>query len=199
MAICNWWRLVPSFQPVSRLFFSSVTGSLAMQDDVHLHRHSWHVQRAPRQRVHVAWMLLFSLLLTGCGGAEEGTSRVVTAAALTTAAQQASSRPGQPAAPGALPDRTTSPAPAATDGTAVPSLASPDLAQLSALPHLSSLSNREKAGLLMLLPSKSTSQRLELINMYPSLTRLPEVQKEVLLDKLEKIVPLTASQRPSRP
>jgi len=51
----------------------------------------------------------------------------------------------------------------------------------------------------MLLPSKSTSQRLELINMYPSLTRLPEVQKEVLLDKLEKIVPLPASQRPSRP
>ncbi|SIT43175.1 conserved hypothetical protein [Paraburkholderia piptadeniae] len=69
------------------------------------------------------------------------------------------------------------------------------MVQLRALPHLSSLSDREKAGLLMLLPSKSSSQRLALINMYPSLVRLPEQQKELLLDQLEKIVPVTVSQR----
>lgn len=62
---------------------------------------------------------------------------------------------------------------------------------------MSSLSDREKAGLLMLLPSKSPAQRLALINMYPSLVKLPEQQKELLLDQLEKIVPVpvTVSQR----
>ncbi len=69
------------------------------------------------------------------------------------------------------------------------------MVQLSALPHLSSLSDREKAGLLMLLPFKSSSQRLALINMYPSLVKLPEQQKELLLDRLEKIVPITVSER----
>lgn len=47
----------------------------------------------------------------------------------------------------------------------------------------------------MLLPSKSSSQRLELINMYPSLVKLPETQKELLLDRLAKIVPVTESER----
>jgi hypothetical protein len=47
----------------------------------------------------------------------------------------------------------------------------------------------------MLLPSKSSSQRLALINMYPSLVKLPAQQKELLLDQLEKIVPVTVSQR----
>lgn len=47
----------------------------------------------------------------------------------------------------------------------------------------------------MLLPSKSSSQRLVLINMYPSVVKLPEQQKELLLDQLEKIVPVTVSQR----
>jgi hypothetical protein len=31
--------------------------------------------------------------------------------------------------------------------------------------------------------------------MYPSLVKLPEQQKELLLDKLEKIVPVTVSER----
>lgn len=81
------------------------------------------------------------------------------------------------------------------DETAVPSKGSASLSKLSALPHLSSLSDREKAGLLMLLPSKSSSQRLELINMYPSLVELPVQQKEILLDRLEEIVPVRVSQR----
>lgn len=82
------------------------------------------------------------------------------------------------------------------DETAVPSVHSASMVQLSALPHLSSLSDREKAGLLMLLPSKSSSQRLALINMYPSLVKLPEQQKELLLARLEKIVPVTVSEHP---
>jgi hypothetical protein len=35
----------------------------------------------------------------------------------------------------------------------------------------------------------SPSERLILINMYPSLVRLPVQQQQVLLDKLEQIVP----------
>ena len=88
--------------------------------------------------------------------------------------------------------RQSAPA-AVTNEPAVPSYAS--IAQLSAIPHLSSLSDREKAGLLMLLASKSPSQRLQLINMYPSLVRLPDPQKELLLDQLEKIVPVTVGER----
>jgi hypothetical protein len=88
------------------------------------------------------------------------------------------------------------PAPSAvTDEAAVPSVESASFKQLSALPYLSSLSDREKAGLLMLLPSKSSAQRLALINMYPSVVNLPEQQKELLLAQLEKIVPVTVSQR----
>lgn len=85
--------------------------------------------------------------------------------------------------------------PAISNDTAAASAQAASLAQLSALPHLSSLSAREKAGLFMLLPSKSSSERLALINMYPSLVQLPELQKQVLLDKLEKIVPVPVSER----
>lgn len=85
-------------------------------------------------------------------------------------------------------------APATKDETAEPSPDPAKLAQLSALPHLSALSAREKAGLLLLLPSKSSSERMVLINMYPSLAQLPIQQKEVLLANLEKIVPSTTSQ-----
>jgi hypothetical protein len=80
------------------------------------------------------------------------------------------------------------------DDPAVRLLESPSLGQISALPHLSALSAREKAGLLVQLPGKSTSERMMLINMYPSLAQLPVQQKQVLLANLEKIVPSTASQ-----
>jgi hypothetical protein len=149
--------------------------------------------------LHVAWVLLSSLLLSpllaGCGGGDGGTSRVVSAAASMTAPQQASTGPSRLGTHDTSSKGEKSPAPTVTDDTAAAALESGSLAQLSALPHLSALSPREKAGLLLLLPSKSSSQRLALINMYPSLAELPDLQKQVLLDKLEKIVPITASQR----
>jgi hypothetical protein len=40
----------------------------------------------------------------------------------------------------------------------------------------------------------SPSERLVLINMYPSLVRLPAQQKEILLDRLAEIVPVPAAQ-----
>lgn len=166
-----------------------------MQEDVRLNCRSWHVPHALRQIFHCQWMLLFSLLFTGCGGREEDTPHVVSSPARMAALQKAPSGPSQLGALNASPEREKSPPSAVTEETADPLMESASLAQLSALPHLSSLSDHEKAGLLMLLPSRSSSQRLALINMYPSLVKLPVQQKQVLLDRLEKIVPVMQSQR----
>lgn len=157
-----------------------------MQRDVQLNCRVGHVSYTTRHFLHARRILLFSLLLTGCGGGDS-------APASMAASQQASSAPILSAAQSTSSGGGKSAPAAETDQAAVPSCAS--IAQLSALPHLSSLSDREKAGLLMLLPSKSPSQRLQLINMYPSLVRLPDQQKELLLDQLEKIVPVTVSER----
>lgn len=150
-----------------------------MRQDVHLDCGVWHVPHVPRHFLRAERMLLFSLLLTGCGGG--GADSTPTP---STLAAQSTSPGEEKSAPSAM-----------NDEAAVPSVESPSFVQLSALPHMSSLSDREKAGLLMLLPSKSPAQRLALINMYPSLVKLPEQQKELLLDQLEKIVPVTVSQR----
>lgn len=155
-----------------------------MQHDVHLGCRAWHVPHAARYFLHARSMLLFSLLITGCGGGDS-------APPSTAAPQQASSGVGPLAPQGG---EKSAPL-AVMDEPPVPSTGSAKMVQLSALPHLSSLSDRERAGLLMLLPSRSASQRLALINMYPSLVKLPEQQKELLLDKLEKIVPVTVSER----
>ena len=159
-----------------------------MQHDVHLGCRAWHVPHAARYFLHARSMLLFSLLITGCGGGDS-------APPSTAAPQQASSGLGPLAAQGTPPGGEKSAPLGVVDEPPVPSTGSAKMVQLSALPHLSSLSDRERAGLLMLLPSKSASQRLALINMYPSLVKLPEQQKELLLDKLEKIVPVTVSER----
>ncbi len=45
----------------------------------------------------------------------------------------------------------------------------------------------------MLLSSKSSPERLALINMYPGLAHLTEQQKDLLLAKLENIVPVKGS------
>ncbi|SOY61307.1 hypothetical protein [Cupriavidus taiwanensis] len=159
-----------------------------MRQDLHLNDRAWAVPPAPRHFLHAGWMLWLSLLLGGCGGGDS-------APAAMAVPQQAPSEQSPWATQGTAPGRET-PAPSSvTDEPAVPLPGSPELAQLDALPHLSSLSEREKAGLLMLLPSRSPAQRMALINMYPTLVRLPEQQKELLLDRLEKIVPVTVSQR----
>lgn len=166
-----------------------------MQDDVEPDTCSWYAAHGSRQFLHARGTLLFSLLIAGCGGGGDGTPRVVSSPTLVTAPQQAASGPARMPAQDASPSKKAKSLPQGVrDDPAVRLLESPSLAQLSALPHLSALSAREKAGLLVQLPGKSSSERLALINMYPSLAQLPVQQKEVLLDKLEKIVPITPSQ-----
>jgi hypothetical protein len=139
-------------------------------------------------------MLLPSLLLAGCGGAgEDNTSHVLSSSASISAPQQTLSTPSHLGVHKTLSKDDRSPVLTVGDDTATLALKSASLAQISTLPHLSALSPREKAGLLLLLPSKSASQRLALINMYSSLSRLPVQQKQVLINKLEKIVPVPDS------
>ncbi|MFM0053584.1 hypothetical protein [Caballeronia grimmiae] len=76
---------------------------------------------------------------------------------------------------------------------AMPASDADDFVQLSALSALSPLSDSEKARLLKLLPSKSAAQRLELVDMYPTLSKLTDQQKQMLLDELAEIVPVTAN------
>jgi hypothetical protein len=138
--------------------------------------------------MRLQWALVCGLALGGCGREEGDSVPVVAPAASTITA-------GQPTR-----------APRWLDAQAIPSTEAADskeavldpnrLAQLSALPHLSALSAREKAGLLLLLPPMSPAERLVLIDMYPSLVRLPVQQKQILLDKLEQIVPVANAAQP---
>jgi hypothetical protein len=133
-------------------------------------------------------MLVCGLALAGCGREEGDSVPVAPATAPMTTA-------GQPTrAPRWLDAQAIAPTEAAGSDEAV--LDPVRLAQLGALPHLSSLSAREKAGLLLLLPPMSPSERLALIEMYPSLVRLPVQQKQILLDKLEQIVPPATAAQP---
>lgn len=166
-----------------------------MQEDVHRDCRSRHVSWVPRRPLQVQWIVLSSLLLTACGGSEDATSRPAASPTLMAVPPQVASGPDRMAAQDRSLKVGESSPPAISNDTAAASAQAASLAQLSALPHLSSLSAREKAGLFMLLPSKSSSERLALINMYPSLVQLPELQKQVLLDKLEKIVPVPVSER----
>lgn len=157
-----------------------------MQENVH--------PRVRHRLLRAQWISVFSLLVAGCGGGEDGASRVVSSPAFMAAAPRAAASPSRPATQSTSSTERTSPSPAVAGETPVPSPNSPALMQLSALPYLSSLSAPEKAGLLMLLPSQSASDRMALIDMYPSLSQLPIQQKQVLLDKLEKIVPIKTGQ-----
>jgi hypothetical protein len=140
-----------------------------------------------RRSLAVGYMLFSGVLVYGCGGGQSAPASV-------SASQQDASEQGRSDSEVASQGWKQSPPSMAADEN-VPSAASPGMKQLSALPQMSSLSEPEKAGLLMLLPSKSPSQRMELINMYPELARLTEQQKEILLDKLDKIVPVAVTQR----
>jgi hypothetical protein len=137
------------------------------------------------------WMLMLALPLVGCGKeAGDGASPASPAASMAVARQSAPGPRWLDAQ--AIPSKELAPpAPFGSTGTAEAVLDPARLAQLNALPHLSDLNPREKAGLLLLLPPMSPAERLVLINMYPSLVKLPLPQKQILLDKLEKIVPRT--------
>jgi hypothetical protein len=81
------------------------------------------------------------------------------------------------------------------DAAAMPASDAADFVQLSALSALSPLSDSEKASLLKSLRSKSPAQRQDVIGMYPSLARLTDLQKQMLLNELAQIVPTTVSQQ----
>lgn len=123
------------------------------------------------------WLLLLpGALACGCGGDDGAVKSVaapVAAASVTTAAA---------AAPARMPASVSNePVAAAKTGQAA-------LVQLRALPLLSALAEQEQAALLRQLPSTSRAQRMALIEGYPKLAGLPEQQRELLLNQLEKII-----------
>lgn len=124
--------------------------------------------------------LWFIALLAGCGGENDvGTpSGNVSRPSSTAVTQPAPSTVQTPESSG--------PPAASAEQSAL-------LARLDKIPHLSSLSASEKAGLLRQLPFDSASQRLALLDRYPSLATLPVQQKQVLLEQLAQVVPVSIS------
>ncbi|WP_250537230.1 hypothetical protein [Caballeronia sp. AZ10_KS36] len=157
-----------------------------MQSYLHVNRRMRRVACAQRDRFAAAWLVLLAAMLSGCGGGESAPAPVAVSQQETTAPSRLQPQKASPIWQGSM-------SPKAADEAAVPPAWSPAMMQLNALPQLSSLSEREKAGLLMLLSSKSSPERLALINMYPGLAHLTEQQKDLLLAKLENIVPVKGS------
>lgn len=136
--------------------------------------------------------LLLGLMLAGCGG--EGTSSRPNASAPTLASsvqKNSTAASTKSAESPALASRITAPRETADKSIAASMEESARLAQLRALSLLSSLSDRERAGLLKQLPTASPSERLSLLNGYRTLAALPDRQRQVLLNQMEKIVPVS--------
>lgn len=138
--------------------------------------------------------LLLSLMLAGCGGEGASPRPNASAPALASSVQKNSSAAKTMTAESpALTSRAMAPPATADKPAAVSMEESARLARLRALSLLSSLSDRERAGLLKQLPLSSPSERLSLLNGYRTLAALPDRQKQVLLNQIEKIVPVTVS------
>jgi hypothetical protein len=155
---------------------------------------SWGLLNKGRPVSYACPALLLGLVLSGCGGGGDSSHQTASAPALASSVQKDLSGPNRMAAQSPT---LESGKPALSATADKPVVVSPEesarLAQLRALPLLSSLSERERAGLLKQLPPASSSERLTLINGYPKLAVVPDRQKQVLLTQMEKIVPVTIS------
>jgi len=139
-------------------------------------------------------LLLSGMSLSGCGGSGDSSQPTAsTPALMPSLAKDSSSANAVSQRIPASANLKPSP-PAANDAAAVRVDNSARLARLRKLPLLSLLSERERAGLLEHLADASPSERLTSINQYPKLAGLPDQQKQILLDQLEIIAPMTIPQ-----
>lgn len=133
------------------------------------------------------------LMLAGCGGNREPSSPAAPASTMAAASSSQKVSPGRDGT--ALPAVTPAPADAAPSVVAEPaSMSTADsarFARLAALPLLAALSDQEKTKLFRQLPHATPSERLSLIYAYKSVNGLPDKQKQVLLNQIEDIVPVT--------
>lgn len=162
-----------------------------MQKTIRIYCSSWDQPTGPV--INTCRALLLGLMLSGCGGGGDSSHKSASAPdTMASSVQRNSSGPNRRTAQ-VPPPAIGKPALSATAAKSV--AVSRDeparLAQLKALPLLSPLADRERAGLLKQLPSASSSERLTMINRYQELSVLPDRQKQVLLDQIEKIVPIT--------
>lgn len=125
--------------------------------------------------------------LAGCGGDQHSPQRP-SSATLGSAVQTGRPAAAPPVAPG-TPTLTST---ASNDSRKpTPAASSAVQARFASLPALASLSDREKAGLLARLAGAPASERLGIINSYPSLKSLSEPQQQGLLKQIETIVPIS--------
>lgn len=136
--------------------------------------------------------LLWGVMVSGCGGGGDSSPPIASAPAMAATVQKSLSSPSRMPVqrPTVKIEKTAPSAATANKSTVVSKEESARLAQFRALPLLSTLSDREKVGLLKQLPSASPSDRLTLINGYSELAVLPDRQKDVLLNQIEKISPI---------
>lgn len=174
------------------MFITIIFDSAAMQKVVRFYCCLWGVPNGGKTMLNACQVLLLSLALAGCGGEGNSSHRKASAPASAPSVQKHLPGPNRSAAQSAtLTTEKSAPLKIAATSTVVSLEDSARLAQLRAVALLSSLSDRERGGLLKQLPSASPSERLTLINGYPKLAVIPDRQKQVLLNKLETIVPVT--------
>lgn len=163
-----------------------------MQKAVHDYCCLWGLPNEGTPVFFACHALLLALTLAGCGGEGASKQSNTSVPALASSMQKTSPGPNRMTAQStAMSSGLSSPRAAADTSTAVSQKESARLAQLKALPLLSSLSDRERAGLFKQLTPASPSERLTLLNGYSRLAVLPERQKQVLLNQMEKIVPVS--------
>lgn len=165
-----------------------------MQKAVRIYCCSWNQPNGNKPVFFACHALLLGLVIAGCGGERDPSRSTASAPALASSVRNDLPGPNRMGAQN--PILTTGKyAPLATAGksTVVSVEESARFAQLKALSLLAPLSDRETAGLLKQLPSASPSERLTLINGYPGLAALQERQQQVLLNQLERIVPVSIS------
>ena len=149
----------------------------------------WSFAHLPRFAFLGCQLLLAGMLLPACGDGDSSQSTAPKGVLAPSLAKDRSS-------PNAVPrqDPASTNVKSASPTTDNPVTFSPEksvlLAKLRALPLLSGLSERERAGLLEHLPDSSPSERLTSINRYPNLAEMSEQQKQLLLNQLETIVPI---------
>jgi hypothetical protein len=160
-----------------------------MQTAVRFYRGCRGVQHGGKRGFSACQAMLLALMLSGCGGGGASSRPTASAPVVASAVQQGVARPARVAAPSPpLASGKSSPSVSAHTPTVGSRDDSVRLAELRKLALLSSLSERERAALLKQLPSATPSERLTLINGYAAIAVLPDRQKEVLLNQIEKIV-----------
>jgi hypothetical protein len=144
----------------------------------------------PRSCLLYLWAIAipFFLLLGSCGG--DGNDTPPPASQRTTPSTEIKKAPPPMAAAQSATEQSAPSSPSSAENTEELK-DSMQLAQLARIPYLSKMSKEEILAFRNQTRNKSPYQREALIDQHPSLSALPVQQKQMLLDQLAQIVPIT--------